>query len=114
LKHGDVFFVSLEPTVGREQRGHRPVLILSQASFNRLTGTPIVAMITNGGEFARRNDFAVSLPAGACKTTGVVRCDQIRSLDLRQRTARYVETLDQRIVEDVLDRLFSFLEEDGW
>jgi mRNA-degrading endonuclease toxin of MazEF toxin-antitoxin module len=61
MERGDVYLVSLDPTEGHEQRGRRPVLILSKAAFNRLTGTPLVVPITGGGNFARHAGFAVSL-----------------------------------------------------
>jgi mRNA-degrading endonuclease toxin of MazEF toxin-antitoxin module len=100
----------LEPTLGHEQRGRRPVLVLSTESFNKLTGTPLIATITNGGDFARRNLFAVSLEGLGSQTTGVVRCDQIRSLDLSERRARFVETLPQALVGEVLAKVYALLE----
>jgi mRNA interferase ChpB len=88
--------------MGHEQRGHRPVLIVSPTSFNEATKLPIVLQITSGGAFARRIMFAV--PLSGTKTTGVVRCDQPRVLDIRARNGRRVETLPQEILDDVLAR----------
>ena len=56
--------------------------------------------ITNGGDFARRIKFAVSI--FGIKTTGVVRCDQPRVLDLSARTARKVDTLPAPSLDEVL------------
>ncbi|AWV19837.1 pemk protein (plasmid) [Methylobacterium sp. XJLW] len=103
MKRGDVYMVDLEPTQGREQRGHRPVVIVSPDEFNRATNLPIVAPITNGGDFARRIGFAVSLTG--TRTTGVVRCDQPRVLDLNARNGRRVESLPAAIMDDVLARM---------
>ena len=58
MKRGDIYLVDLEPTAGREQRGHRPVLVVSSESFNRLTQCPVILPITNGGGFVRRVGFA--------------------------------------------------------
>src|ERR1700710_2358847 len=91
LKRGDIYMVSLDPTEGREQRGHRPVLVISPAEFNEATKLPVVLPITNGGDFARRIGFAV--PISGIKTTGVVRCDQPRVVDLQARGGRKVDTL---------------------
>ena len=49
MKRGDICLVDLEPTAGREQRGHRPVLVVSPESFNRLTQCPVILPVTNGG-----------------------------------------------------------------
>jgi mRNA interferase ChpB len=100
--------VDLEPTHGREQRGHRPVVIVSPDDFNRATGLPLIVPITNGGDFARRIGFAV--PLSGTKTTGVVRCDQPRVLDLKIRNGRKVETLPQAIMDEVLARTATLLE----
>ena len=55
IKRGDNYLVDLESKAGREQRGHRPVLVVSSESFNRrLTQCPVIPPITNGGGFARR------------------------------------------------------------
>jgi len=44
------------------------------------------------------------------KTTGVVRCDQPRALDLSARRARKIESAPQQIVDEVLARLVPILE----
>ena len=61
MKRGDIYLVSLDPTEGREQRGSRPVLLVSPTEFNEATKLPVVLPITNGGDFARRLGFAVPL-----------------------------------------------------
>ncbi|MCL2020564.1 MAG: type II toxin-antitoxin system PemK/MazF family toxin [Betaproteobacteria bacterium] len=100
MKRGDIYLVDLEPTAGHEQRGHRPVLVVSPEAFNRLTQCPVVLPITTGGDFARRVGFAV--PIRGVKITGVVRCDQPRALDLSARNGRKVDTLPQAIMAEVL------------
>lgn len=102
MKRGEIYMVSLDPTVGHEQQGHRPVLIVSPTSFNEATKLPVVLPITSGGAFARRILFAV--PLAGTKTTGVVRCDQPRVLDIKARNGRRVETIPSEILDDVLAR----------
>ena len=108
MRRGDIFLVSLDPTEGREQRGSRPVLIVSPAEFNEATKLPVICPITSGGEFARRIGFAV--PISGIKTTGVVRCDQPRVLDLSARSARKVDTLPPPLMEEVLAKLAPIFE----
>ena len=102
MKRGDIYMVSLDPTQGHEQRGHRPVLIISPTAFNEATKLPVVLPITSGGDFARRIGFAV--PISGIRTTGVVRCDQPRVLDILARSGRKVDTLPQELLDDVLAR----------
>ena len=108
MRRGDIYLVSLDPTEGREQRGSRPVLVVSPAEFNEATKLPVICPITNGGDFARRIGFAV--PVTGIKTTGVVRCDQPRVLDLGARNAREVDTLPTSIMEEVLAKLTPIFE----
>lgn len=109
MERGDIYVVSLDRTAGHEQQGRRPVLIISPGAFNRLTKTPVVLPITNGGNFARTAGFAVPLVGTGLRTTGVVRCDQPRVLDLGARHARKLEAAPPSIVEEVLARLATIL-----
>ena len=110
MKRGDIWLVSLDPTAGHEQQGTCPVLIVSPAPFNKLTGTPVVLPITTGGSFARRRGFAVSLDDAGARTAGVIRCDQPRALDLGTRRGRRLETVPEDIMDEVLARLATILE----
>ena len=103
MKRGDIYLVSLDPTEGHEQRGTRPVVVVSPTDFNKATKLPVIVPITNGGDFARRIKFAV--PISGIRTTGVVRCDQPRVLDLSARTARKVDTLPTPILDEVLAKV---------
>lgn len=110
MERGDIYMVSLDPTAGHEQQGTRPVLIVSPGAFNRLTRTPIALPITTGGNFARTAGFAVSLTGAGTRTTGIVRCDQPRALDIDARRGRKLESLPAEIVDEVLAKLGSLLE----
>ena len=105
MERGEIYLVSLDPTDGHEQRGRRPVLVVSPDAFNRLTKVPIVLPITRGGGFARTAGFAVSLTGTGTRTTGVIRCDQPRALDLG---ARRLESVSEAIIDEVLAKLAPF------
>jgi mRNA-degrading endonuclease toxin of MazEF toxin-antitoxin module len=87
LKRGDIYLVSLDPALGHEQQGTRPVLVLTQEAFNKLTHTPIVAAITNGGDFARRAGFTMTV-----------------------RNGRRLEAVPAEIMDEVLARVSTLLE----
>lgn len=110
MDRGDIYLVSLDPTAGHEQQGKRPVLVISPGKFNRLTGVPVVLPITTGGGFARTAGFAVSLMGIGTRTTGIVRCDQPRAIDLRARGAKRLETVPERIVDEVLGKVGPIFE----
>lgn len=110
MERGDIFLVSLDPTSGHEQQGTRPVLIVSPGAFNRVTRVPVVLPITSGGNFARTAGFAVSLMGAGTQTTGVVRCDQPRALDIGARRGRKLESVPEAVMDEVLARLATILE----
>lgn len=110
MKRGEIWMVGLDPTEGHEQKGHRPVLIVSPEAFNRVTKVPVVLPITSGGKFARTAGFAVPLTDAGTKTTGIVRCDQPRALDLGARRGRKLERVPDAIVDEVLARLTPIFE----
>ncbi len=108
-ERGDILHIDLDPTKGREQRGKRFILVLSSAEFNRF-GLILVCPVTQGGEFAREHGFAVSLSGAGTTCQGAVLCHQVRTLDYKERAARWVEALPPDIVEEVLARVRTLLD----
>jgi len=98
----------LEPTQGREQGGHRPVVIVSPEIFNRATKLPVILPITAGRDFASRLGFAV--PLDGTRTSGIVRCEQPRVLDLGVRNGRRVESLPDDIMDEVMAKVVTIFE----
>ena len=109
MRPGEIWRVGQDPTAGHEQRGMRPVLIVSAEAFNRVTGMPVVVPVTTGSDFARRRGFAVALDRAGTRTTGVIRCDQPRALDFGARLARRLKSVPEVVLEDVLARLRAIL-----
>lgn len=110
MKRGEIWLVALDPTLGHEQKGRRPVLIVSPEAFNRVTKVPVVLPITSGGNFARTAGFAVGLADAGTKTVGVVRCDQPRALDLGARGGKKLETVPDGVMDEVLAKLLPIFE----
>jgi mRNA-degrading endonuclease toxin of MazEF toxin-antitoxin module len=109
MRRGDIWLVGLDPSEGHEQKGRRPVLIVSPEPFNRMTKVPVVVPIA-GGNFARTAGFAVSLNGAGTATTGVIRCDQPRALNLAARGGKRLETVPAAIMDEVLARLAPIFE----
>ena len=82
MRRGDIFQLCPDPAAGIDQQGSNLVLIVSPDKFNACTKVPIVLPITSGN-VARTAGFAVSLDGCGTRTTGLIRCDQPRALDVR-------------------------------
>jgi mRNA interferase ChpB len=102
-KQGDVLLISLDPTLGTEIRGTRPVLVLSNQESNRL-GRALVAPITQGN-FERVAGWAISLMGTGMQTQGAAVISQCRVLDWQARQAKGIETVPLEIMEEALAKL---------
>ncbi|HFE9266123.1 type II toxin-antitoxin system PemK/MazF family toxin [Raoultella ornithinolytica] len=109
MDRGEIWLVSLDPIAGHEQSLKRPVLIVSPASLNKLTRLPVVVPVTSGGNFACTAGFTVSLDGAGTKTTGVIRCDQPRTMDMGARSGKRLERIPDAVVNEVLARLEAIL-----
>jgi mRNA-degrading endonuclease toxin of MazEF toxin-antitoxin module len=108
MRRGEIYFVDLEPTAGREQRGHRPVIVVSPDAFNRLTA-PLVAPISTGGAFARARGFAVEITGRTQRIQGAVLCHQLRTLDIAARNGRLVERAPSDVIEEMLAKIATLI-----
>ena len=109
MRRGEIWSSDLDPVIGREQAGRRPVLIVSADAFN-VSNAPYVCPITSGGVLPRLAGLAVSLATCGTRTTGVVLCNQLRVLDLRARKARRIEVAPDYVVDEVLAKLVTIFE----
>jgi len=102
---GEIWWLDLQPSSGREQRGRHAGLILSAWQFNRATGFAYIAPITTVGNASRYNNFAVSLTGIGTETTGVVQLDQVKSMDWRGRNGeRSKDVVPDTLMQEVLER----------
>ena len=106
---GEIWLVGLDLAVGHEQLRTRLVVIVSPAPFNALTRTTVVLPVTIGGRFAHRRGLAVSLHGSGSRTSGLIRRDQPRALDLATRNGSRLETVSEPIMDDVLARRVAIL-----
>ena len=105
ISRGDLFSASLDPVVGSEQGGVRPVLVIQNDVGNRYSPTVIVLAITGQVNKARLPTH-VNVPAGdtGLQKDSVVLAEQIRTLDKRRLRER-IGSLPPEIMEQVGEAL---------
>ena len=81
---GDLVWTDLDPTLGREQAGRRPALVVSPAAFAKNTGFVLVCPITSR---IRPFPTSVVLPQGL-PISGEILLSHLRSLDALARPIR--------------------------
>ena len=82
---GHLIWTDLDPSLGREQAGRRPALVISPAVFSLNTGFVIVCPITSR---VRPFPTSVVLPTGL-PIAGEILLSNLRSLDMRVRPIRH-------------------------
>ena len=107
FEQGDIVYLDFDPQSGHEQKGRRPALVVSNNLFNRVSSLTMVCPITHTD---RGHPFHLRLD-GRTKTSGVVMCDQARTLDLASRRASLEEKAPADIVAEAVDLIISFVEE---
>lgn len=92
MKRRDVFYANLSPTVGSEQDGYRPVLILQNDMGNKHSATVIVAPLTSRAK--RDLPTHVEVSNERLGMNSIVLLEQIRTVDKR-RLDTYVCSLSK-------------------
>lgn len=105
LHAGDIAWVDFDPTLGSEQAGRRPALLLTSGSYHVQSWRAVVCPITSK---SRAWPFNVALPQGL-KTTGVVLVDQIRTIDRSRRMFDVIERVPDVFIDEVRGRLAALL-----
>src|SRR5437588_11849181 len=107
-ERGDLVWIDYDPEAGREQSGRRPAVVLSPSAYNRKVELGLFCPVTNQ---AKGYAWEVAIPAGL-GVTGVILADQIRSLDWKERQARFAGTLPREVLDEVLDRTLALIDPD--
>jgi mRNA interferase MazF len=97
-ERGDILKLQFNPQAGREQAGYRPAIVISPATYNRISSLVLVCPITSR---QKGWPFEVELP-NSMQTTGVILTDQVKSIDLLVRQAVFVESAPAALVAEVL------------
>lgn len=85
LRRGQIYFADLDPVVGSEQGGRRPVLVLQNDVGNQYSPVTIVASITSAPtRIARPTDVALAPEESGLPQPSRVLLNQIRTLDKRR------------------------------
>jgi len=102
---GQVLKLDLNPALGHEQKGYRPVLVVSGTLFNSHTGFSWVIPITTP---LKGLPNEVRLPEGL-PVQGTLLLSQLRSIDWRVRPFSVACSVPSSFLEDINARLSSVL-----
>ena len=113
MKRGEVYIANMEPRSGSEQRGRRPVIVVSSNAFNRVAGwrSVIVVPVTTSRAQVKRGPTGILLPAGSAGLSkeSTALCHQVTTLD-RRKLLNKIGKLGAKQREELNDGLKAALD----
>lgn len=104
-ERGDIAWMILDPRVGHEQSGRRPVIVLSHKEMAEHTRLAVMMPITSK---------TISLPfeivLTGTKTTGAILPFQVRSVDYITRKAVFIEKAPPHILAKAIKAVQNMVE----
>lgn len=103
ILRGEIRWANLNPTIGREQSGERPVLILSHNVFNERSGT-VIAMALTSQEQRAGFPLTYEILKAELPKRSWIKISQIRTLST-ERIGKKMGILDPEEIAQVIDGL---------
>lgn len=101
---GEIWFINLDPTQGREKAGSRPALVISVDQFNQ--GPADLVVVCPIASVAKGIPLHVKItpPEGGLKKESFVKCEDVRSIS-KQRLKKRLGAVSAKTLATVEDRL---------
>ena len=103
ILRGEVYWAELSPTVGHEQAGERPVIVLSHDVFNERSGT-VIAIAVSSQESRAGFPLTHEITSVKLPKRSWARISQIRTLSV-QRLGRKIARLAPEELERIIEGL---------
>jgi mRNA interferase MazF len=100
---GDIVWLQFDHQTGHEQAGHRPALVLSPASYNRIRGMMICCPMTS-----RIKGYPFEVVVSQQPPSAVL-SDQIKSLDWRARQASFKGKVSAAVLAEAQAKIKALL-----
>lgn len=97
-------WLEFDPQAGREQARHRPALILSPASYNDKVSLAVCCPLST-----KVKGYPFEVEVETSKTTSVVLSDQVKSLDWRERKAKFKSRISSSQLRQVRENIKALL-----
>ncbi len=109
MKRGDIYRADLDPVLGSEQGGVRPVLIVQNDLGNQTSPTVIVVPLTSRRKkLKQKTHVTVDPPEGGLRCPSLILCEQVRTIE-KSRLQRFLGTLSPERLRSVDEALHQAL-----
>jgi mRNA interferase MazF len=97
---GDIVWMDFDPTLGHEQRGRRPAIVLTPFKYNNNSNLALFCPITSN---IKNYPFEVKIKN--TNISGVILVDQIKSFDWTKKNIEIISKLSQKSLEEVIQKV---------
>lgn len=101
---GEVWLVNLDPTLGREQAGTRPALIISENLFNQGFAELVIIVPITSQNKGIRSHVKITKGEGGLNLESFAKCEDVRSVS-KQRLIKKLGDLSRQAIETVEEKL---------
>jgi len=106
VKQGSIIKINFDPSIGSEQAGYRPAVVISNNFVISKTNIIAICPITT-----KQGKTALNIELDSRTTTkGVILCAHIKAVDIRKRPYVIVEHLPQDKITEVTNTIISMVE----
>ena len=92
--------MNFNPTIGHEQSGKRPALVVSSYKYNSKSLMFIVCPITT-----QNKNYPFKVECISEKVSGFILSDQIKNIDWKERKVIYITKVDEATLTAVIDKI---------
>ena len=109
-KQGDVVWITFDPTLGHEQSGRRPAVVISGDAYNKISGLMLVCPVTS-----QAKGFPFEVSFATKKIQGIILADQIRCVDWNhsERKCEISSSLTSDVLKEVHSKISALIELGG-
>ncbi len=101
---GDVWSINLDPTLGREQSGTRPGLVISVNKFNHGPADLVIILPITSKDKKQPIHVPVKPPEGGLSAPSFIKCEDIRSI-AKQRLEQFYGRVSAETLAEVDKRV---------
>jgi len=101
---GEIWLVNLDPTLGREQAGTRPALVISENLFNQSYADLVIVIPITSQNKNIRSHVPVAKGEGGLTLESYAKCEDVRSIS-KQRLKKRLGKVSEQTVEKIEEKL---------
>ncbi len=105
MRRGDIYFLNLDPTIGKEIKKTRPVVIVSNNANNKVSETITVVPITSNTKKVYPFEVLLKQNESSLPKDSKAQCQQIRTVSIERVNGRKTGSLDEELMEKINDAL---------